>query len=503
MEKNKYETEKKVAEMKAIRQKVIEKMESDIDNGKYVNERFMYIIPYEQFYLTNSNKNDEVGFAKQDVYVAVKQMMDKYGDTKRLFEIYDKDLKEIAETDSTGRIKYDKEITEDLIKMKNAIDKQNEERQTSNLKIAGLNEKGELEAYMKYMNGKIVSLTREQKENLEKNKNQKDKEQKLEDKSLENDVDEKAKNAADEKEKKTRQIAKNLGINPEDIYQMTQIKDDTFLRSEGISNGNELCAIRTRDGKLKMVSKDSKGDFIESPDFVNGSAEGGRTTYATNDSNNMKKKNTYGSIYFRNDSNKRISMVLGQYGEMEIVRQERVTSNPSGISMSSYDEWSPGVLVQSDTTGYNDVDRGGVDSKTKVVFNKRDFGNLRMNEESATIREHGGENLTVSDISKDDIRGMSSFNKVEQELEKRGIEIPENEKEELIARFTDKGITYCDEEVQEFCNKYEVYKENKEKEDKEKQEQNQKQDDEKNIESREHDEERTLENDALRRRGMK
>ena len=317
MSNKKAEMQEKVTKMKVIRQKVIEGMEDKL------NERYLYTLPYDQFYITNSDKDDEVGFAKQDIYIAVKQLQDSEGKIKRLFELYDNEMNKFAETGEDGRLKYDKEITDELVKMKQLLQKQNEEQGT-NFEIAGLDKEGELEAYMQMMNREIVSLTAEQKKELDnKEKNPKDR-------GLDNKVDEQAKEAMDEKEQKTQEVAEDLGIDPQDIYQINQIRDDSFLRSEGIKNGEELSAIKTRDGALKMVSKNAEGKFEESPDFKNSTNEMGRTTYATNEYNNMKETNTYGAIYFANDPNKRLSARIGQYGELEVIKQERVTSNPGG-----------------------------------------------------------------------------------------------------------------------------------------------------------------------------
>lgn len=478
MSNKKAEMQEKVTKMKVIRQKVIEGMEDKL------NERYLYTLPYDQFYITNSDKDDEVGFAKQDIYIAVKQLQDSEGKIKRLFELYDNEMNKFAETGEDGRLKYDKEITDELVKMKQLLQKQNEEQGT-NFEIAGLDKEGELEAYMQMMNREIVSLTAEQKKELDnKEKNPKDR-------GLDNKVDEQAKEAMDEKEQKTQEVAEDLGIDPQDIYQINQIRDDSFLRSEGIKNGEELSAIKTRDGALKMVSKNAEGKFEESPDFKNSTNEMGRTTYATNEYNNMKETNTYGAIYFANDPNKRLSARIGQYGELEVIKQERVTSNPGGETMNNDETWSPGVLVQSDNTATSDLDLGGRYSTNKVVFNKIDRDNIRMNEESATIREHGGENLTVKDIANDSTRGITTFERVKVELNKRGIELTSQEKEELQQKFEQKGVTFCKDEVETFCDKYEKYKENKEnKENKEQQENDPEQD----------TEERTLAGDALKRR---
>jgi len=474
----KKEIQEKVTKMKVIRQKVLEGMQDNL------NERYLYTLPYDQFYLTNSDNTDEVGFAKQDIYVAVKQLQDSEGKIKRLFELYDNDMNKFAETGEDGRLRYDKEITDELVKMKQLLQKQNEEQGT-NFEIAGLDKNGELEAYMQMMNHEIVSLTAEQKKEIEKNKKG------PKDRGLDNKVDEKAKEAIDEKEQKTQEVAKDLGIDPQDIYQISQIKDDSFLRSEGITNGNELCAIKTRDGMLKMVSKNSEGKFEESPDFRNSSNEMGHTTYATNEHNNLQETNTYGAIYFANDANKRLSARMGQYGELEVIKQERVTSNPEGKTMSNDETWSPGVLVQSDNTATSDLDLGGRYSTNKVVFNKIDRDNNRMNEESATIREHRGENLTVEDIANDSTRGIATFERVKVELNKRGIKLNSQEKKELQQKFEQKGVTFCKDEVETFCDKYEKYKENKKnKKNKEQQENDPEQD----------TEERTLAGDAIKRR---
>lgn len=474
----KKEIQEKVTKMKVIRQKVLEGMQDNL------NERYLYTLPYDQFYLTNSDKTEEVGFAKQDIYVAVKQLQDSEGKIKRLFELYDSEMNKFAETGEDGRLKYDKEITDELVKMKQLLQKQNEEQGT-NFKIAGLDKDGELEAYMQMMNHEIISVTAEQKKEIEKNKKG------PKDRGLDNKVDEKAKEAIDEKEQKTQEVADDLGIDPQDIYQISQIKDDSFLRSEGITNGNELCAIKTRDGMLKMVSKNAEGKFEESPDFRNSSNEMGRTTYATNEHNNMQETNTYGAIYFANDANKRLSARMGQYGELEVIKQERVTSNPEGETMSNDETWSPGVLVQSDNTATSDLDLGGRYSTNKVVFNKIDRDNNRMNEESATIREHRGENLTVEDIANDSTRGIATFERVKVELNKRGIKLNSQEKKELQQKFEQKGVTFCKDEVETFCDKYEKYKENKKnKKNKEQQENDPEQD----------TEERTLAGDAIKRR---
>ena len=474
----KKEIQEKVTKMKVIRQKVLEGMQDNL------NERYLYTLPYDQFYLTNSDNTDEVGFAKQDIYVAVKQLQDSEGKIKRLFELYDNDMNKFAETGEDGRLRYDKEITDELVKMKQLLQKQNEEQGT-NFEIAGLDKNGELEAYMQMMNHEIVSLTAEQKKEIEKQ------EKGSKDRGLDNQVDEQAKDAMDEKEQKTQEVADDLGIDPQDIYQISQIKDDSFLRSEGITNGNELCAIKTRDGMLKMVSKNSEGKFEESPDFRNSSNEMGHTTYATNEHNNLQETNTYGAIYFANDANKRLSARIGQYGELEVIKQERVTSNPEGKTMSNDETWSPGVLVQSDNTATSDLDLGGRYSTNKVVFNKIDRDNNRMNEESATIREHRGENLTVEDIANDSTRGIATFERVKVELNKRGIKLNSQEKKELQQKFEQKGVTFCKDEVETFCDKYEKYKENKKnKKNKEQQENDPEQD----------TEERTLAGDAIKRR---
>ena len=194
MNSNKEAIQKKVAKMKVIREKVIRGMEDNL------NERYLYTLPYDEFYLTNSDKTEKVGFAKKDIYIAVKQLQDSDGKIKRLFELYDSDTNKFAETDKDGRLKYDKEITDELVKMKQLLQKQNEEQGT-NFEIAGLDKNGELEAYMQMTDHEILSVTAEQKKELDsKNKNPKKR-------SLENKVDDEAKESMNQKEQKTQEIA--------------------------------------------------------------------------------------------------------------------------------------------------------------------------------------------------------------------------------------------------------------------------------------------------------
>lgn len=479
-DKEKQELKEKVVKMKVIREKVIAGMEDKL------NERYLYTIPYKELYLTSSEEPNKVGFSMQDAYVTVKQLEESEGNIKRLFEIYDSELNKVAETGADGRIKYDKEITDELVKMKQLLQKQNEEQGT-NLEIAGLDKNGELEAYMQMMNHEIVSLTAEQKEKAEKGDKK--------DIGLDNKIDEQAANENDKKELQTKEIANDLGIEPDDIYQMTEIRDDAFLRSEGVNNGYELCAIKTRDGALHMVTKNSEGNYEKSKDFTEGTVETGRTTYATNDYNNLRETNTYGAIYFANDPNKRIAGIKGQYGALEIVKQDRINRNPNGPSMNTDEIWSPGFLIQTDNTAISDMDLNGEYSQTRVVSEKKDRNNYDMNKESATIREHGGENLKVQDIANDETRGMAAFERVQIELNRRGIDLSTEDKEALEREFTEKGVTYCDEEVQEFCDKYEVDKKNEEQEEKEAEKDKSEQD----KSEPEEEEERTLAGDALKR----
>lgn len=461
---SKAEVQEKVTKMKVIRQKVIEGM------GDSLNQRYLYTMPYNEFYLTSPEEDGQVGFSKKDIFVAVKQLQDSQGRIKRLFELYDEELNKFAETDEDGRLKYDKELTDELIKMKQLLARKNEEQGT-NFEIAGLDESGELEAYMQMINSDIVSLTASQKRKVDSKTQKKDSHTQV----LENKKDEETMEASQQKEQQMQDIASDLQMDPQDIYQMTQIKDDTFLRSEGINNGTELCAIKTRSGALQIVSKGSDGKFEKSKAFGEGTSETGRTTYTTNDHNNLSETNTYGAIPFANNPNMRIAARMGQYGELELIRQERVTSNPDGRTMSNEEAWSPGVLIQSDNTARGDMDLDGEYSQSKIVHNKIDRDNIRMNEESNTIRTHGGENLKVQDIGNDSVRGESAFEKVKAELAERGVEMSTQDSEALKKKFKDRGTTFCPEEVDEFCDKYEEYikqKENQQSKDGEEEEHN-------------------------------
>lgn len=466
---------KEVHKIEAVREKVIEGMEDS------TNQRYLYTIPYERLNLTNPTSADEIGISIEDVYVAVKQIQDSTGEIRRQFELYKIDesddkseVKKIAETDSTGKIVQDKdakEITDEIIKLQNLIRKQAENGVA--LKIAGLDENGELDAYIQMVDREITVLSKSQKERLDGKP------------KLDNKKKEDAQKASDEKDEQRNNIALGMGIDPQDIYQITEIEDRLFYENNNIPGTRGAYAIRKRDGELQIVTPTTDGRGYEKcPAFGESTNEMGRTAVMTNDDNKITESNTYGAVYSANDDHLRYCFIYGPYGSIEIVEQRRVFGNRSGQTMGDNDTWSPSRKITTDNLALADVDNKGIgpDNDTRTMMNKHTMENYDVNEEAAIYRNQDNpESLNPEDISDGDVKASSAHNKITEELKSRGIELTSDESAELLQKLKDSGQSFDDEDVQRYCDAYEHTKQAEEK-------------------VKEAEEERTLAGDALKRR---
>lgn len=468
---------KEVNKMEAVREKVIEGMED------YTNQRYLYTMPYERLYLSNPTSEDEIGISIDEVYVAVKQIQDSTGEIRRQFELYkvyedgdEAEVKKIAETDSEGKIVQDKdarELTDEIIKLQNLIRKQAENGVA--LKAAGLDKNGELDAYIQMVDREITVLSKSQKERFDGQK------------ALNNKKKEDAQKASDEKEEQRNNIALGMGIDPQDIYQITEIKDRLFYENNDIPGTSGAYAIRKRDGELQIVapSPDGRG-YEKCPAFGESTNEMGRTAVMTNDDNKITESNTYGAVYSEKDDHLRYCFIYGQYGAIEIVEQRRVFGNRSGQTMGDNDTWSPSRKITTDNLALADIDNKGIgaDNDTRTMMNKHTMENYDVNEEAAIYRNQDKpESLNPEDISDGDVKAASAHRKITDELQSRGQELTSDESAELLQKLKDSGQSFDDDDVQRYCDAYEHTKQVEEQ-----------------VQEVEVEEERTLAGDALKRR---
>ena len=457
-----------------IRKDVIEDMEDKL------NERLLYIIPYEKFYISNSTIKNEVAVKLENIYFIAKEFINKYGQTDKKVELYN-DNNKIAETDENHRLRYDREITEELIKLKNDIKKENEKNGT-NYEVAGINKNGDLETYIEFINRKAVALNRKEKEQYEKSKLDKKEHEKEKQK-----IEQKSINNKENNEQMKELLSDDLEIKKEDINQITPIQDDLFYDNNLNVARNMAMVIQLRSGELEVVSDNGRGKYEKSAEFGKSTNESGRTNIITNNNNKIEEKNTYGALYSNQNKDMRYVITYGEYGEIKLLEQRKVTQNLSGQMMTQNDLWMPSREVQTSNTNYLDINREGISrsNTTRNMYNRRTNENRYINEEANRIVNSKNEAFTVEDITdENDVRIEKAVNQVKEKLNREGLILTEDDEQNIklniINDITQNDEVYSEEQVNKFC---ENFKANKEKQ----QEVNKV-------------EERTLAGDALNRR---
>lgn len=463
-----------------IRKKVIEDMQEKL------NEKLLYIIPYKEFYLSNPDEKNEVAIKLNDIYFIAKEIINEKGDTQKKVELYN-DNNKIAETGNDNKLRYGKEITEELIKLKNAIKKENEEHGT-NYEVASLNENGKLETYIEFINRKAVALNKKQKEEYDKSKKDKE-EQKREKKKIE----QKNISNKENKDEIKAMVSEDLGVKQEDINQLTPIQDDLFYDNNPSVARNEAMIIQLKTGELFVVCDNEKGKFEKSAGFDKSTNETGRSNIITNDNNKIEEKNTYGALYSQQNKDMRYAITYGQYGEIKLLEQRKVTQNLSGQMMTEKDLWKPSREVQTSNTNYTDINREGISrsNTTRNMYNRRTNENRYINEEAARIMNSKDEDVTIENITDEtDVRIENALKQIKEQLRQDGKAI-NKEEEKNIRASVKKDIekndeVYSKEQVDKFCKDYEKQQEQKQ-----------------NIEQVKEEselEEKTLSGDALKRR---
>lgn len=461
-----------------LRKKVIEDMEYK------ENERFLYIIPYKDFYLTNPDASNEVAVPLHDIYIVFKQIIDNENNVKRRFEIYNKNLEKIGHTDENNRLIYDKEITETIIEVQNKI-----KAVMENGKVADLDENGNIEVYFEMINKKLVTLDKYQKARLDKIKSDKSVEKEVE-QGLENKVD--VENQDFEERKKL--IVANLdveGVNPEDIDRTTVIRDELFYNNNPECKDNEI-AVKLKDGSLLILMQTNDGKFVKDETFSDSTNEQGRSNVMTTDKDAIEEHNTYGAVYRKDNKNIRyVTQYDDVTGGIKLLMQKRITQNESGQTISTNDYWSPSVEIVTDNTDEHvRMEREGkgigADNTVRNMWNERTHENYRMNREAARIVKNQGETITPEDITDEEkTRINTAIENVKNELKSRGKTLSKEDEEKIkkdIEVMNKDGLSQ--EDIKSYCDTFEQSK----KKDKEAEEEDR--------------EERTLENDALRRRAQ-
>lgn len=462
--------------IKSVKQKVATDLNKKFESTER-NERLMYAIPYESIPVTAGKSDDEIALTLNNVILVVREkIIDKYGNTERGYEIYSENAQRIASTEEDGKIKFDKEILDDLIKSQiKAIE-------DAGLTPAGadtLDDQGRVESYFEMINRRLVIMNGEQKQKYEQSKLDGRSDECLQKISEKNMSPQKNKEAAKnmEQEEAKKNLEQDLGIK---VHKATLIDDDLFFENNPDIEAQYAFAVLTDDGKLQIVAE-KNGKYEPVKGFDQASSESGRTSIIRNDEDKIETKNTYGSIKStRYPDDVRYSIEFGTYGEIKLLEQRRNT----GASIDESDKWlSREVETQNTDFSERNLEGNTINNVTRQSFSiehgyNDDSHYLGTNKKIKEINEHRDSNGDVdfnmeSLAESTNLKVNEAIEDISNKLKEKGIILTAQNEENIRADLTNQlentDIVYCDELVKNYSEKFITEKEAEEKEaDKEK-----------------------------------
>lgn len=457
-----------------IKEKVIEEINHRYEKEEST-EKFMYVLPYKSIPVTMPSMETELPIILNDVVLAVKQKQ-KEEAIIRIFELYNKDGQKIMESQDDGRVKFDREIMDDILKERiKAIEEAGYEAAAANT----LDADGLIESYFELLNKKLVVLNKEQKERLE---HAEDRDQTLSDIADQNlDAEEDKEKNQDEKENEeleNKKIEQQAGI--DSIHKKVRMRDNIFKQN---TKADDVEAVLTHSGKLEFVKKEN-GEYKRSDKFEQGTAETDRLTIARKDDKPMEVKNTYGKVKSKN-SDTSYSAIYDTYGGIQIT-ENRETANGRGYGAVRGDVIAR--EAQSDNTNYEDINFEGDDNKNNITAetfkthstnrNASYYGDANGNggiaEIAENIKKHGEPiDFTMEGFSANaSLRINEALDMVHKELCKRNITLEDDEEKKLQEKL--KGYlgnsehAFCPEEAKQYANEIQVERNNKSKNEDEK-----------------------------------
>jgi len=354
------------------------------DEGEY-REFVKSIQKYKSMPVTNPSNESEVALTLDDVFVITKEKTLKNGERIPVYEIFSNDGKKVLETDDDGRIIFDKEILDELIKDKvKAIE-------AAGYDVAGLDtldEDGKIESFLELVNGKITAINKEQKDRLSRDEEREHIMDDIDGETANPEIDEegtekakqqyredkkKQKEEKDEQEKE-EEVEQQLGIA---ISKMAKINDPIFKMNNPGTRGKDVYVAYTQSGEVQIITyKDGEPQLADG--FGRSSSASGRTTKILNDTDSLEDNeiNTYGEIYPTSHSNMRYTIEKDQYGDIKLVEQIRY----EGSKMSETDKWVSRE-VESSNTAYLDINREGAENSRNITA--RTFNQSSTNRDAA------------------------------------------------------------------------------------------------------------------------
>ena len=457
--------------LKQVKQQAIEK----IRQSEVRNETLLYAVPYKEMPISVPKKSNEVPLILKDVIVVVKEMLiDRYGNTNRIDEMYDKNANLIGATDGNHKMelkredleKLDKEIFDDLIKQQiKAIE-------DAGMEVAGndsLSSQGKIETYFEMVGRRLVILNEEQEQAFERSREHGEGEQYLQDESRKNITpteDEKALKNVEQEQARAR-LEQDLNV---EISKATLIDDDLFFQNNPDIKSSYAYAVLTKTGEIQIVAEQD-GKYRPVDGFKEATAEAGRADIIRNDEAEIETKNTYGAIESTKNADYRYALELGQYGEIKLLEQRRY----HGATIEESDKW---LTREVQTENTNFLDRNLEGNKRENIArntfdaqsNNKDANSLGNSDNSGGISDktkkinehmtaHGDGDLTFEQLAASvEQRVNDALPKIENKLKEKGVEISDEEETEIKNDVQEKieknNVVFCDEVIEEYCDNF-------------------------------------------------
>lgn len=475
-----------MSNIETINQQVRASIIKEMADNDVIDEILLYTIPYDKFYLTQPKSSDEVAAElKNVILVAKEKIADRYGSVKRVFELYDSQLRKIGVGEQDERFVSDKEILESLLQ---AQQRQLDELQ-SGLKVAGIDSmdnQGRIESYFELVNRKLIVMNEKQKEKYDRLKG--DYERTIIGTSYDAKID--AKKEFDKKQEEeinkdninnkenaaaVKEMASNdLGF---EVDKITPIEDDLFYdNNPQVERGRAFLVMDTQ--RRPQIVRFQGGKMEKAPDFTEAIAETGEADVLRNDDQSIETKHTYGQISKTNNGSDSLSysIELGDFGEPKLLEKRP----NKGAKVEQRDRYLVRE-VQTDNTDYMDVNREGntINNVTRETFKEYGYtddshpdsisNKKKMISRDKDMKDDKESDFTPEDLADSvELRLDNAIERIKAELKETGIELTSDEekaiKDDIRDTLEDTDIIYCDDVVEKYCEEYVAKREQEEQE---------------------------------------
>lgn len=467
---------------KRVRKQVLKEM-NDLD---VLDERLLYTIPYDKFYLTQPSKPNEIALELNNIIMVAKEkIINQYSETNRVFELYNDKMQKIGTGVQGEKFIADKEILNSIIEeQKRALDKLE-----GNFKISGIDSmdnEGRIESYFEMINRKLVVMNEKQKEKFDLLKDRYERSinddtsynKKIEEK---NKFDEKTREEIEkenisnkENSEAMKQIAEqDLGF---EVFKMTPIEDDLFYDNNQQIDRYRAFLVVDKEMKPQIVTM-KNGKMEKSDGFDEATKTTGEAAVMRNDDNKIEQRHTYGEIRKNNNGADSLvySIEFGTYGEPKLLEKKPNKG-------SKFEQKNEYIVreVQTSNTDYDDVNREGntLNNVTRQKFSERSTYNSESHPNTVSdqnrkivndMAEEKESDFTPEDLSENkSLRLDNAMKKIKEELKKQNIEYDSSD-EEKIKNDIEKDIqendeVICDEKIEEYIKSFKEYKEQQKQE---------------------------------------